>query len=101
MPSDSRTGGGAKRRSNELLLSSVLLLISRYAAASAEGASCTRLAVSIQCHLELLNEREDVPALVRDTCGLLAEEWRASLAARERVPCRSGLRELVRRARLG
>ena len=100
MPSDPN-GGGAERRSNELLLSSVLLLISRFAAAAAEGAPCTRLAVSIQCHLELLNERADVPALVRDTCGLLAEEWRASLAAREGVPCRSGLRELVRRARLG
>jgi len=92
---------GAERLPNELLMSSVLLLISRFAAAAGDGAACTRLAISIQCHLELLNERADVPALVRDTCGLLADEWRGRLAASERESCRSGLRELIQRARLG
>jgi len=90
-----------ERISSELIVSSVLLLTSRYAAAAADGDECARLAIAIQCHLELLSERGDVPALVRDTCGLLAEEWRARLASEERLPCRRpGLRELVRRARL-
>jgi hypothetical protein len=92
--------GAGKRNPNDLMLSSLLLLISRYAAAAADGDACVRLAVSIQCHLELLGERADVPALVRDTCGLLAEEWRASLAHREGLPCRTELRALVRSARL-
>jgi len=85
----------------DLILSSVLLLMSRYAAASEEGAACPRLAVAIQCHLELLAERAQLPRLVRDTCGLLAEEWRCALVEQEGVPARSDLRTLVRRARLG
>ena len=40
----------------DLILSSVLLLMSRYAVASEDGAACPRLAVAIQCHLELLQE---------------------------------------------
>jgi hypothetical protein len=48
----------------------------------------------------LLSERPDSPALVRDTSGLLAEEWRAGLASQEDLPCRPGLRALVRSARL-
>jgi len=84
----------------DLILSSVLLLMSRYAAASADGTACPRLAVAIQCHLELLAERAPLPRLVRDTCGLLAEEWRCALAGQEGVPARSDLRALVRRARL-
>ena len=92
--------GAGERIPNDLMMSSLLLLISRYAAAAAEGDACVRLAVSIQCHLELLCERADVPALVRDTCGLLAEEWRAGLAHREGLPCQSELRALVRSARL-
>ena len=91
--------GSGPRYPNELLLSSLLLLISRYATVATEGAECARLAVSVQCHLELLSERADVPALVRDTCGLLVDEWRAGLAAREGLPCRQGLRALVRSAR--
>jgi hypothetical protein len=87
-------------RRQDLILSSVLLLMSRYAAASAEGAACPRLAVSIQCHLELLAERARLPRLVRETCGLLAEEWRRSLAEHENIPPRTDLRSLVRRARL-
>jgi len=84
----------------DLILSSVLLLLSRYAAASADGTSCPRLAVSIQCHLELLAERARLPRLVRETCGLLAEEWRCALAEHENTPARADLRALVRRARL-
>lgn len=87
-------------RRQDLILSSVLLLMSRYAAASAESGACPRLAVSIQCHLELLAERARLPRLVRDTCGLLAEEWRRALAEQEGVPARTDLRSLVRRARL-
>ncbi|MCL4801556.1 MAG: hypothetical protein KJ025_18335 [Burkholderiales bacterium] len=87
-------------RRQDLILSSVLLLMSRYAAASAEGAACPRLAVSIQCHLEILGERATLPRLVRETCGLLAEEWRRALAEQERRPARTDLRTLVRRARL-
>jgi hypothetical protein len=90
-------GGGLP---SDLVVSSLLMLISRYATAAADGAACTRLAVSIQCHLELLSERADVPALVRDTCGLLVEEWRERLASAERLPCRSDLRALVSRAQL-
>ena len=82
------------------MISSVLLLLSRYASAVADGDTCARLAVAIQCHLELLSERADAPALVRDTCELLAEEWRKSLASQERLPCRPGLRTLVRKAQL-
>ena len=85
----------------DLILSSVLLLMSRYAVASEDGAACPRLAVAIQCHLELLAERAQLPRLVRDTCGLLAEEWRCALAEQEGVPARNDLRALVRRARLG
>jgi hypothetical protein len=88
------------RLPSDLMVSSLLMLISRYAAAAADGAACARLAVSIQCHLELLSERADVPDLVRDTCGLLVEEWRARLVREERLPCRPGLRGLVSRARL-
>jgi hypothetical protein len=99
LDSESAFGAGATNQS-DLLVSSLLLLVSRYAVAAAEGAACTRLAVSIQCHLELLSERADLPALVRDTCGLLAEDWRARLASQEGLPCRSDLRALVRRARL-
>jgi len=97
------TGSGrasGERISAELMVSSVLLLLSRYASAAADGDTCARLAVAIQCHFELLSERGDAPALVRDTCGLLAEEWRKSLASQEELPCRPGLRALVRRARL-
>ena len=89
-----------ERLSADLMVSSVLLLISRYAAGAGEGEVCARLAMTIQCHLEALSERRDVPDLVRDTCALLAEEWRASLASVEGLPCRPGLRALVRRARL-
>jgi len=85
----------------DLVLSSVLLLMSRYAVASEDGAACPRLAVAIQCHLELLAERAQLPLLVRDTCGLLAEEWRCALAGQEGRPARPNLRTLVRRARLG
>lgn len=88
-------------RRQDLLLSSVLLLLSRYAAASADGAACPRLAISIQCHLEILGERVTLPRLVRETCELLAEEWRSALAAEECRPARNDLRALVRRARLG
>lgn len=49
----------------DLVLSSALYLVSRYAVAAAEGEVCPKLAVSIQCHLELLAERPDTPALVR------------------------------------
>lgn len=84
----------------DLLLSATLYLISRHAAAAAQGHVCQRLAVSIQCHLEILAERTDVSGLVRDTCALLAEEWRASLAHEERVACGPALLALVRRAKL-
>jgi hypothetical protein len=84
----------------DLLLSATLYLISRYGAAAARGHVCRRLAVSIQCHFEILAERADVSGLVRDTCALLAEEWRESLAHEERVACGPALLALVRRAKL-
>ena len=87
-------------RRQDLILSSVLLLMSRYAAASAEGVACPRLAISIQCHLELLAERARLPRLVRQTCGLLAEDWRQALVEHEHSAVRTDLRALVRRARL-
>jgi len=37
---------------------------------------------------------------VRDTCALLAEEWRRSLVHEERVACGPALLALVRRAKL-
>lgn len=82
----------------DLVLSSALYLVSRYAVAAAQGETCPKLAVSIQCHLELLAERADMPALVRHTCGLLAEEWRMTLAREADRPCDRSLRSLVRRA---
>jgi hypothetical protein len=85
---------------SDLLLSAALYLVSRYATAATQGQVCPRLAVSIQCHLELLAERSDVSGLVRDTCGLLAEEWRRALAPEENVACGPALLALVRRAKL-
>ncbi|MCX7891686.1 MAG: hypothetical protein N2544_04860 [Burkholderiales bacterium] len=84
----------------DILLSAALYLISRYAAAAAQGSVCSRLAVSIQCHLEILAERTDVARLVRDTCGLLAEEWRRSVANEAERPCGPALLALVARARM-
>ncbi len=85
---------------SDLLLSAALYLVSRYATAASQGQVCQRLAVSIQCHLEILAERGDVSGLVRDTCALLAEEWRRALVHDERVPCGPALLALVRRAKL-
>jgi hypothetical protein len=85
---------------SDLILSAVLYLISRYATAATQGQVCRRLGVSIQCHLEILAERGDVSSLVRDTCALLAEEWRCSLAREENVACGPALLALVRRAKL-
>jgi hypothetical protein len=84
----------------DLILSAALYLVSRYATAATQGHVCQRLAVSIQCHLEILAERTDASALVRDTCALLAEEWRRSLAHEENVACGPALLALVRRAKL-
>lgn len=84
----------------DLILSAALYLISRYATAATQGQVCRRLGVSIQCHLEILAERSDVSALVRDTCALLAEEWRGALAQEENVACGPALLALVRRAKL-
>ncbi|MFO1362526.1 MAG: hypothetical protein U1F45_08625 [Burkholderiales bacterium] len=84
----------------DVLLSATLYLISRHATAAAQGHFCARLAVSIQCHLEILAERTDVSGLVRDTCALLAEEWRSALAQEENVACGPALLALVRRAKL-
>jgi hypothetical protein len=85
---------------SDLILSAALYLISRYATAATQGQVCRRLGVSIQCHLEILAERGDVSSLVRDTCALLAEEWRCSLAREENVACGPALLALVRRAKL-
>lgn len=85
---------------SDLILSAALYLTSRYATAASQGQVCRRLAVSIQCHLEILAERGDVSALVRDTCALLAEEWRCVLAQEENVACGPALLALVRRAKL-
>jgi hypothetical protein len=84
----------------DLILSAALYLISRYATAASQGQVCRRLGVSIQCHLEILAERTDVSSLVRDTCALLAEEWRCALAQEEHVACGPALLALVRRAKL-
>jgi hypothetical protein len=89
--------GGAR---GDLILSATLYLVTRYAESATRGVTCPRLAVSIQCHLELLAERADVSGLVRDTCALLAEEWRRTLARGEDAACGPGLLALVRRARL-
>jgi len=85
---------------SDLLLSAALYLVSRYATAASQGHVCRRLAVSIQCHLEILAERADVSSLVRDTGALLAEEWRRSLVHEEQVACGPALLALVRRAKL-
>ena len=84
----------------DVLLSAALYLISRYAAPSSQGTSCSRLAVSIQCHLEILAERSDVSRLVRDICGLLADEWRRSVANEEERPCGPALLALGAKARM-
>jgi len=84
----------------DVLLSAALYLISRYAAAASQGTACSRLAVSIQCHLEILAERTDVSRLVRDTCGLLADEWRQSVANEAERPCGPALLALVAKARM-
>ena len=85
---------------SDLRLSAALYLVSRYANAESQGHVCRRLAVTIQCHLEIHAERSDVSGLVRDTCALLAEEWRRSLVHEERVACGPALLALVRRAKL-
>lgn len=85
---------------SDLLLSAALYLVARYATAASQGQVCRRLAVSIQCHLEILAERSDLSALVRDTCALLAEEWRRSLLHEEQLGCGPALLALVRRAQL-
>lgn len=84
----------------DLLLSAALYLVSKYGMSAARGHVCPRLAVSVQCHLELLAERPDLAPLVRETCGLLAEEWRRSLPAEEGIECRPKLFGLVKRAKL-
>jgi hypothetical protein len=83
----------------DLILSAALYLVSRYAAAATQGHVCRRLAVSIQCHLEILAERTDASALVRETCALLAEEWRCALAQAENAPCGPALLALAGRAK--
>jgi hypothetical protein len=94
--------GGAQngQTRTDLILSAALYLITRYAESAARGVTCPRLAVSIQCHLEILAERSDVSGLVRDTCALLADEWRRTLANGEESACGPGLLALVKRARL-
>jgi hypothetical protein len=94
------SGGQDGKTRTDLILSAALYLITRYAESAARGVTCPRLAVSIQCHLEILAERSDVSRLVRDTCALLADEWRRTLANGEDVACGPGLLALVKRARL-
>jgi len=85
---------------SDLLLSAALDLVSRDATAASQGRVCRRLAVSIHCHLEILAERTDVSALVRDTCALLAEAWRRPLVHEEQAACGPALWALVRRGKL-
>jgi hypothetical protein len=84
----------------DLILSAARYLVSRYAAAAMQGHVCRRLAVSIQCHLQILAERADASALARETCALLTDAWRCALAQEENAPCGPALLALVRRAKL-
>ena len=60
----------------ELIVSAALYLMSSFACSG----GCPKLAHVILRHLNILTERTDLPAVMRQTCAQLAEQWEQKLA---------------------
>lgn len=61
----------------ELLLSALLHLMSHYTANKPETQACTRLASTIERHLQALASLPDLTPVLRATCEQLSEQWAA------------------------
>lgn len=60
---------------NEAAVSTLLYMLHQYASCKADGKYYQRLSRRIFLHLEDLRKRNDMPALLKDTCDELSDYW--------------------------